>query len=155
MSDQDSKPVEGVKTPVETPDVEMNGSTTATDVPQTDSKEDAKATVENGEVTKGDGQDATQTAPKGNDDNDNNEDESTSVAQVTGNGEVDEPMVDVKQRVWPSINRPPKGMLKVNRGGCPTRKRSDPSLLPDSDDPKAIRWQVRTMLLLNTIFNHI
>ncbi|XDG10152.1 hypothetical protein ABKA04_009767 [Annulohypoxylon sp. FPYF3050] len=142
MSDQDSKPVEGVKTPVETPEVEVNGSTTATDIPQTDSKEDAKATVENGEVTKDDGQDATHAAPKGNDDNDNNEDESTGVAQVTGNGEVEKPKVDVKQRVWPSINRPPKGMLKVNRGGCPTRKRSDPAILPDSDDPKAIRWQV-------------
>ncbi|KAI1090381.1 hypothetical protein F5B19DRAFT_463243 [Rostrohypoxylon terebratum] len=144
MSDQDSKPVEGVKTPVETPDVEA----TATDIPMSDitdikKEAEAEATVENGEVAKDDDDDQgiTQDAPEANDNNDDNgdnEDESIGVTQSNGNGEVEKP----KQRVWPSTRFPPKGMLKVNRGGCPTRERSDPSILPESDDHKAIRWQV-------------
>ncbi|KAH9995359.1 hypothetical protein F4779DRAFT_607623 [Xylariaceae sp. FL0662B] len=46
----------------------------------------------------------------------------------------------------PSINRPPKGMLRVDRHGHEKdgfkRQKSDASVLPDSDDPKEIRKQV-------------
>ncbi|KAI1459129.1 hypothetical protein F4805DRAFT_422692 [Annulohypoxylon moriforme] len=153
MSDQDTKPAEGDKTPVENLETDVIDSNTTPDVPQTNGEAESDTKMENEEAAKGSDKDHK------DDDNDavqdvaqdvaqdtvmDNNEEATSLAEVftNTNSEDKESEANPKKRKWPSIRYPPAGMLKVNRGGCPTREKSDPSILPDSDDPKAIRWQV-------------
>ncbi|KAI1208056.1 uncharacterized protein F4807DRAFT_433017 [Annulohypoxylon truncatum] len=134
MSDQDTKPVEGVKSPVENVAADVDNSTTEPDMPQTNGKAEPNVNVEKGEENKN-----NDLGPR-----DLDEDIIRPATQGDSNDTEDEAesKVDPKKRKWPQIRNPPKDMLKVNRGGCPTREKSDPSILPVSDDPKAIRWQV-------------
>ncbi|KAI2468786.1 hypothetical protein F4781DRAFT_250955 [Annulohypoxylon bovei var. microspora] len=160
MSDQDIKPVEGFMSPVEKLEVDVDDSTTAPEVPETNGKDKVEIKVEHSEETKGDDKDAVQDAAEDavqdavedavqdatedavQDATEVKDGESTGAAEAPGDDDDKEAKVQSKKRKWPQIRYPPKGMLKVNRGGCPTREKSDPSILPDSDDPKAIRWQV-------------
>ncbi|KAI1107579.1 hypothetical protein F4804DRAFT_297401 [Jackrogersella minutella] len=161
MSDQDTKPAEGVETPVvetpvETTQADVIESTTAPTAPEADDHQEvAEVKVEDTENTENNVKDTDE----GNDlDTLEVKDETTGATEVQkdkveseqtaksteaqeGKGK-EESQTKSNGRKWPSTRFPPKNMLKVNRNGCPTREKSDPSVLPDSDDPKAIRWQV-------------
>ncbi|KAI1134511.1 hypothetical protein F5Y05DRAFT_207167 [Hypoxylon sp. FL0543] len=141
MSDQEMKPAEGIETPVKNPEVNLTDSNTTSDAPEaTEIKVEEKEG--NKEENKSNVQDAVQDAPQnGADDTLNAKDEET-----TGATEVEDELEKIRKeraaKKWPSVKNLPRDMMKVNRSGCPDREKSDPSVLPESDDPKAIRWQV-------------
>ncbi|KAI1384999.1 uncharacterized protein F4822DRAFT_416970 [Hypoxylon trugodes] len=124
MSDQETKPAEGVTAPVENPDANNNESATAPDAMNVDNQEIADDKAADAKDTSGNTEDAAK------------EDKTPDVT------EAQEDKVETKQETQPSTTSA-KPMLKVNRNGCPTREKSDPSILPDSDDAKLIRRQVQ------------
>ncbi|KAI1415883.1 hypothetical protein F5Y13DRAFT_139515 [Hypoxylon sp. FL1857] len=142
MSDQEINPAEGVKTPVENPEVNTTESNTTPDNLEATGQETAETQVEGKEESKGNAQDATPDATENgtHDTPDAKGEEKTGTTDV--NDELEKVRKERANKKWPSVKHLPKDMLKVNRKGCPEREKSDPSVLPDSDDPKAIRWQV-------------
>ncbi|KAI5866560.1 hypothetical protein GGS23DRAFT_551098 [Durotheca rogersii] len=153
MSDQDSKPESGVETSAETPapaqtqNLENPDVQTESDLKNEDSNppdaraaEDQKAsdapTVDKDDAkdsSKDSSKDETKDNPKDNS-KDNSKDDAKDDAK-------DETKPDAKKDI-PSIDKPPQGMLRVNRRGHEARQKSNASVLPESDDPDAIRKQV-------------
>ncbi|KAI1082715.1 hypothetical protein F5B20DRAFT_481222 [Whalleya microplaca] len=126
MSDQEAKPANGVEAgaPVQTPEAKVKQET----APEATSVKDGEITNVKDEEMEDAGHipEATSTVK-------DEEDEKL---------EAEDKAEDSK----PSIHRPPKGMLRVDRRGHEKegfeRHKSDASVLPDSDDPKEIRKQV-------------
>ncbi|KAI0841940.1 hypothetical protein F5Y06DRAFT_258649 [Hypoxylon sp. FL0890] len=142
MSDHEIKPVEGVQTPVDNPETNTTESDTTSDKPEATGQVAAETKLEEEEKEKGEDkgnvQDATQ---NGTEDASNTKDEETAGATEVKD-ELEKVREERANKKWPGIKNLPKEMLKVNRKGCAEREKSDPSVLPESDDPKAIRWQV-------------
>ncbi|KAI1779844.1 hypothetical protein F4818DRAFT_437145 [Hypoxylon cercidicola] len=113
MSDQDTKPVEGVKTPVENPDVATESAI----------DEASNVAVKDEDETKDVAKDPQETSV---------------VKEATNATEVDQGKVET---ATPTDSRPGiKPMLRVKRGD--PQQKSNPSLLSESDDHTLIRRQV-------------
>lgn len=135
MVDQNNKPTEGVEAAVEAPEGVNNESLITNDTPEVQQAADAKAEEHSEKDIVQDGagdvnQDTAQVQV--------NDGETTDAPETIKDG-VEEKSEKVTQE--PSSTKDtPKEMLKVTKMG--SRQRSDASVLPDSDDPKAIRKQV-------------
>ncbi|KAI0141117.1 hypothetical protein F4776DRAFT_549561 [Hypoxylon sp. NC0597] len=143
MSDQDIKPTEGVTVAVENPESNTIESNTTPDVTEITNQEDVETKVEENKESKDSTQDVAQDATQNGDhDAPSAKDKEITNAPEAPNDELEKIRQERANKKWPSVKNLPKDLLKVNRKGCPEREKSDPSVLPDSDDPKAIRWQV-------------
>ncbi|OTB06725.1 hypothetical protein M426DRAFT_9504 [Hypoxylon sp. CI-4A] len=130
MSDQQTNAVEGIQAPVEnhqaiTPDTEGNGQQVADIKTEDNVKVEDVKTGENG-VKNGEAQQAT----------------SGDAVQASNKKAKGEKKVWIPKNPIPRLKDLPEGILKVNRHGSEHREKFDPSVLPVSDDPEAIRWQV-------------
>ncbi|KAI1760317.1 hypothetical protein GGR53DRAFT_91214 [Hypoxylon sp. FL1150] len=149
MSDQDTKPVEGVKTPVENTEVvapesniddadtvaveDEDESKTNVDVAK-DTEEPSAAEQDATNTTDGDQGNAEQDAKTEADE----KDAKAETAEQDVKAEVDE---SESTAATPTDGTPGvKPMLRVKRGE--TQEKSDPSLLSDSDDHTLIRRQI-------------
>ncbi|KAI1382035.1 hypothetical protein F4677DRAFT_12835 [Hypoxylon crocopeplum] len=137
MTDQDTKPVEGVETTIEGVETTVQATeenttepAVATGTPEAKHEEPADIKADHDNV-----QDAAQSAPNIKDE------EVVNAVEVNNEKTVEDDDIEPKRK-WPSILDPMNGMLRVGRGGDEFREKSDFSLLPETDDPKAIRKQV-------------
>ncbi|KAI0378107.1 hypothetical protein F5Y04DRAFT_262932 [Hypomontagnella monticulosa] len=124
MSDQETKPTEGA-----------NGTAEITSVTPTGKDEGIVDTNANNHEDKSNVQDATQDTSKPSDV------EMIDVKNAIEQGE-DKDDDEMEAEVARDILKGPQGMLRVSRGGCDSRQKSDASVLEKSSDPAQIRKQV-------------